>query len=268
MVVPFGPGDEGTDGRGTDRNREHEQDESTAILPRELDRDQHHGRDAHRRDDRDSGRDREPTELEIALGDRDRARHEEDADDRGGDGRQDRAGPTRSPEGIALPRNRPEHDHRDRRRHRELSKVEGELGRPLAADDRERGRRPHELSKEKSARRKQVEPEDEPDLAERDRLRLPSKLNVDDVGLGEVEEQRQRPPRQRAGDDRRRVEAAQNLAPESDARREQAGIVEPDPSTAGGARPGSCLSPGRRVVHVRLPAVAADGEARCGKRLR
>ena len=239
MVVALRLVREGADRGDPDRDRQHEQHERAAVLAGELDRDQHHRRDADRRDDRDSRRERQPPGLEAALGNPDRDRDEQDADEGGGNGSEDGADPAGDPECVALPGDRPEHDHRDGCRERELGEVEDELGGTLAADDSERRCRPDELRHEQAAGREQVEAEDEPDLAERDRVRLPAHLHVDDVRLGEVEDERQRPPGHRAGDQRLRVEAPHDVAPERDSGGDEDGVVDPDRRNAEDAPPGA-----------------------------
>ena len=80
---------------------------------------------------------------------------------------------------------------------------------------------PASWASEQPPGREEVEAEHEPDLAQRDRVRLAPELHVDDVRLGEVEDERERPPGHRGGKDRRAVEAAEHLAPERETRRDQ-----------------------------------------------
>ena len=86
-------------------------------------------------------------------------------------------------------------------------------------------------------RREDVQPEHEPDLAEGDRVGFTPELDVDDVGLGEVEDEGERPPGHACGDDRRRLEVPQHMDPKGDPERDQCGVVEPDGREPGDPAP-------------------------------
>jgi hypothetical protein len=228
MLVALGLRRECPEREHPDRHRQGEQDDRVAVEVGELDPDQDDARDADRGDDRDGRSSREAAKIEAPFGDRDRARHQQDAHDRrGSDGEQD-ARPARDPERVATGDDGMEDHHRDRRRQRELRHVEDELGRALPTHEEQSSSGTDELGAQELGGREQVQPEHEPDLAERDRVRLAPELDMDDVGLGEIEDERKCPPWDSGRNDRVAFEVAQDAAPESDGEREEAGVVEPD----------------------------------------
>ena len=128
-----------------------------------------------------------------ALGDRDDGRDEQHAKsvcDTDGDERGD-------PQASVSPAGeRAEDEKRHSGAERLLGEVERELHRTLAAIDGERETRAGDLAREQRERGGEEEAEDEPDLRHRERVRLLTEVDVDRPRLGDVERERDPPPRQ------------------------------------------------------------------------
>ena len=72
-------------------------------------------------------------------------------------------------------------------REAELGEVEGKLDRALAPVEEEREARADEAGDDERRRRDEEEARDERQLAHRERVRAPPDVEVDDLGLGQVE---------------------------------------------------------------------------------
>ena len=109
---------------------------------------------------------------------------------------------------------------------------------------------PDEGRAEQGGRREDEEPDDEADLAQRDRVRLAPELQVDDIRLGQVEDERKPPPGHPGGDDGRRVETVDDREPEPDRHGDEPDVVQPDRSRPrGGLLDGPRLDLGGRGGH-------------------
>ena len=73
-------------------------------------------------------------------------------------------------------------------------------------------------------------PSTRPTSLERDGVLLTPELEMDDVGLGEIEDERERPPGHRRRDDRGAVHPAQDEDPERNAGHDEGSIEQPDRS--------------------------------------
>ena len=89
-----------------------------------------------------------------------------------------------------------EYDDREGRFEGEVAEVERQLDQRLAAQRSQTGRRADDVADDEIDRRGEDQPDDERDLAQRERVRLAPELEVNDVGLGEIEADGQRPPRE------------------------------------------------------------------------
>jgi hypothetical protein len=177
----------------------------------------------------------DPIQLERTLGQRDRGRHREHADDvlggrgeeRGDQSRGPKAGPAKS-RTWTIPSVTTEH----RKNWAMLKAGLTERCRRLMTSARPAPMRRARMNS-RAGRRRSV---DDRDLAHRERMRAPADVEVDDPRLGHVEERRQQPD----GDPERRVggPAVAELHP--------GGRAAAPSARRSGPRPGTCRSSGAR----------------------
>ena len=164
--------------------------------------------------------------------------------ERGDEGR-DRLPGSRHPGGGREAVEERDREHRDAR---EVREVERELdGRGAIVEQHRRGRSDHDREQVVTWA-EQEQADDRRDLAQRERVRLASEVDLDDLDLGEVDAQRDQGPgdRQRCGDDRCRGGARRRARPRPSARRAP-------PSRPTREMPGRRTAP-RPVGTPRIPA--------------
>jgi hypothetical protein len=185
--------------------------------------------------------------LRRPARERDRGRDRERAQDRRTEGRRERRGPVVDPWEPVGPDQRVEDRQRQRRGGREVAQVEHDLDRGLTRADDERHARAAQDRDQVLVGRQQEEPDDGRELAQRERVLLAAKVDVDDLELGRHEPDRDHDPRH--GERRLVGDVAQEQRPVQDGgqgREERA--EEPD------ARRG-----GEPIDGVRKPARERDG---------
>ena len=162
------------------------------------------------------------------LADGDRCGAQQQPQQRGGQAGRERGAPPGRRERVGEPGELPEHRDRDRRRERQPGQVEHDPGRWLSPERDQPGAGTQDLRQEQRLRPQRVQPQDERDLAQRDRVGIAPEADAEARHLGQVEGDDERPPGVAKVQRRGGVEVLDHVAPELDSGGEQGQVAEPE----------------------------------------